>query len=153
MSDDRTLVITRIFDAPRPLVFAAWIDPAQAALWWGPKGFTTVSNEMDVRVGGAWRRCMRSPERTEHWSRGVYREIVPPKRLVFTFAWERGGAAGHGPETIITLTFRDLGGDRTELTLRQEGFATVSGRDEHSVGWSSALDRFADYLATRHPTR
>jgi uncharacterized protein YndB with AHSA1/START domain len=147
MSDDRSLVITRIFDAPRPLVFAAWIDPAQAAQWWGPKGFTTVSNEMDVRVGGAWRRCMRSPQGTEHRSRGVYREIVAPERLAFTFAWEQGGSPGHGPETVVTLTFRDLGDGRTELTLQQAPFQTVEGRDDHRAGWLSCFERFADYLA------
>jgi uncharacterized protein YndB with AHSA1/START domain len=148
MNDDRTLVITRVFDAPPPLVFNAWIDPAQAAQWWGPKGFTTVSNAMDVRVGGEWRRAMRSPDGTEHWSRGIYREITPPERLVFTFRWERGGAAGHGPETIVTIILTDLGDGRTELTLRQEGFATVEGRDDHHGGWSSALDCLAEYLAT-----
>jgi uncharacterized protein YndB with AHSA1/START domain len=149
MSGDPTLVITRIFDAPRPLVFAAWIDPAQAARWWGPKGFTTVSNEMDVRVGGAWRRCMRSPQGTEHRSRGVYREIVAPERLAFTFAWEQGGSPGHGPETVVMLTFRDLGDNRTELTLHQAPFCTIEGRDDHRAGWSSCFERFADYLADR----
>jgi uncharacterized protein YndB with AHSA1/START domain len=146
MSDDRTLVIRRVLDAPRELVFAAWADPAQAARWWGPKGFTTISSEMDVRVGGAWRRRMRSPEGSEHVSRGVYREIVRPERLVFTFCWEHGGAPGHGPETVVTLIFTDLGDGRTEFTLRQEGFATVAGRDDHHRGWSSTLDRLADYL-------
>jgi uncharacterized protein YndB with AHSA1/START domain len=149
MSDDHTLVITRIFDAPRPLVFAAWIDPAQAAQWWGPKGFTTVSNDMELRVGGAWRRCMRSPQGTEHRSRGVYREIVAPERLTFTFAWEQGGSPGHGPETVVTLTFRDLGDGRTELTLHQAPFQTVAGRDDHRAGWSSCFERFADHLADR----
>ncbi|HEU0217713.1 MAG TPA: SRPBCC domain-containing protein [Stellaceae bacterium] len=149
MSDDRTLVIARIFDAPRPLVFAAWIDPAQAAQWWGPKGFTTVSNEMDVRVGGAWRRCMRSPAGTQHRSRGVYREIVAPERLAFTFAWEQGGSPGHGPETVVTATFRALGDNRTELTLHQAPFQTVEGRDDHRAGWSSCLERFAEFLANR----
>ena len=146
MRDERTLVIKRVLDAPRELVFAAWADPAQAAQWWGPKGFTTISAEMDVRVGGAWRRRMRSPEGSEHVSRGVYREIVRPERLIFTFSWEQGGASGHGPETVVALTFVDLGDGRTELTLRQEGFATVEGRDDHNRGWSGALDRLADYL-------
>jgi len=147
MSDDRTLVIRRVFEAPRPLVFAAWTDPNQAGQWWGPKGFTTISNEMDVRVDGTWQRSMRSPEGTEHRSFGVYREISEPERLVFTFAWEQGGSPGHGPETIVTVTFAELGPNRTELTLRQEGFATISGRDDHGIGWSSTLDRFAEYLA------
>jgi uncharacterized protein YndB with AHSA1/START domain len=146
MSDDPTLVITRVLNAPRSLVFAAWVDRAQAAQWWGPRGFTTVWNEMDVRVGGAWRRCMRSPEGTEHRSRGVYREIVAPERLAFTFTWEKGGPPGHGPETVVTLTFADLGDGRTELTLRQALFETAAARDDHRQGWSSCLDRFADYL-------
>ena len=107
MSDDRTLIIRRVFEAPRPLVFAAWTDPNQAGQWWGPKGFTTISNEMDVRVDGTWQRSMRSPEGTEHRSFGVYREISEPERLVFTFAWEQGGSPGHGPETIVTVTFAE----------------------------------------------
>jgi uncharacterized protein YndB with AHSA1/START domain len=149
MSDDRTLVITRVLDAPRHVVFDAWVDQRQAAQWWGPRGFTTVSSEMDVRVGGAWRRCMRSPEGTEHRSRGVYREIVAPERLVFTFAWERGGSAGLGSETIVTLIFRDLGDGRTELRLHQAPFQSAEGRDDHRTGWSSCFERFADYLAQR----
>jgi uncharacterized protein YndB with AHSA1/START domain len=148
-SNGRTLVITRVLDAPRDLVFAAWIDPVQAAQWWGPKGFATLSNTMDARVGGEWRRAMRSPEGAEHHSHGIYREIEPPERLVFTFRWDRGGAAGHGPETVVTVILAELGPDRTKLTLRQEGFATVSGRDEHNAGWSSTLDRFAGYLSER----
>jgi len=146
MNDDRKLVIRRVLNAPRSLVFAAWIDEKQAAQWWGPKGFTTVANEMDARVGGEWWRRMRSPEGAEHHSRGFYREIVAPERLVFTFSWEPGGVAGHGPETLVTLTFADLDGDRTELTL-QEVFETASARDAHYHGWSGCLDRFAEYLA------
>ena len=147
MNDDRKLVIRRVLNAPRSLVFAAWIDEKQAAQWWGPKGFTTVANEMDARVGGEWWRRMRSPEGAEHHSRGFYREIVAPERLVFTFSWEPGGVAGHGPETLVTLTFADLDGDRTELTLRQEVFETASARDAHYHGWSGCLDRFAEHLA------
>ena len=147
MNEPHILVIRRVLDAPRDLVYAAWTDPAQAARWWGPRGFAIVSNRMEVRVGGEWHRRMRSPEGTEHVSRGIYREIAPPERLVFSFAWEQGGAPGHGPETTVAMSFVDLGDGRTELILRQEGFATAAGRDEHRTGWSSALDRFADYLA------
>jgi uncharacterized protein YndB with AHSA1/START domain len=147
MSDDRKLVIRRILDAPRSRVFAAWIDEKQAARWWGPKGFTTVANKMDVRVGGEWQRRMRSPEGSEHHSRGFYREIVEPERLVFTFSWDQGGVQGHGPETLVTLTFADLSGDRTELTLTQELFETAAARDAHYHGWSNCLDRLVEYLA------
>src|SRR5947207_15661949 len=116
---ERELTVTRVFDAPREVVFGAWTDPAQAALWWGPQGFTTISCEMDVRPGGAYRACMRSPEGTRHCRRGTYREIVPPERLVFTFAWEdAAGDLGH--ETLVTVTFADAGRGKTRLTLHQE---------------------------------
>jgi uncharacterized protein YndB with AHSA1/START domain len=144
VSDERALVITRTLDAPRELMFAAWTDARSAAQWWGPKGFTSVSCTMDARVGGAWRRVMHSPDGVEHRAGGVYREIAAPERLVFTYAWE--DAAGHpGHETLVTLTFRDLGG-KTELTLRQETFQSVAARDDHRGGWSGCLDRFAEYL-------
>jgi uncharacterized protein YndB with AHSA1/START domain len=147
MSDERTLVITRLLDAPRAMVFAAWIDQDQAAQWWGPKGFTSVSCTMHVRVGGVWRRVMRSPDGAELTARGVYREIAAPERLVFTYAWE--DAAGNPKhETLVTLTFADLGG-KTELTLRHALFETVAARDDHRDGWSGCLERFAEYLASR----
>jgi uncharacterized protein YndB with AHSA1/START domain len=147
MSDERTLVITRLLDAPRAMVFAAWVDPDQAAQWWGPKGFTSVSCAMDVRVGGVWRRVMRSPDGTELTARGVYREIAAPERLVFTYAWERNPEqTGH--ETLVTLTFAERG-DKTELTLRQAVFETVAARDDHRDGWSGCLERLAEHLAQR----
>ena len=85
---ERELLITRIFDAPRHLVFQAWTEPDRAARWWGPQGFVTTYCDMDVRPGGTFRVCMRSPEGAEHWKQGVYREVVEPELLVFTFAWE-----------------------------------------------------------------
>src|SRR6266581_3309178 len=89
---DRTLVVTRLLDAPCDLVFRMWTDPEHIARWWGPQGFTTTSLDMDLRPGGAYRSCMRSPEGRLLCRRGVYREIAPPERLAFTFAW--GDAAG-----------------------------------------------------------
>jgi uncharacterized protein YndB with AHSA1/START domain len=145
VSAERELVITRVFDAPRRLVFKAWTEPDRAALWWGPQGFTTISCEMNVRPGGAWRRCMVAPDGTEHRKRGVYREIVEPERLVFTYATEDAeGRSGH--ETLVTVTFADLGG-KTRLTLHQVAFESVAARDSHRGGWTSCLGRFAQYLA------
>ena len=144
-SAERELSITRVFDAPRDLVFKAWTEPDRAAQWWGPQGFTTISCEMDVRPGGAYRRCMRSPEGTVHCTRGVYREVVEPERLVFTYAWEDAeGKLGH--EMLVTVTFAEHGG-KTKLTLHQAGFASVEARDGHKGGWTSCLERFAKYLA------
>ena len=76
---ERTLIIERVFDAPRALVFKAWTEPERLVLWWGPRGFTMPACTMDARPGGAFRFCMRSPEGTDHWLRGVYREIVEPE--------------------------------------------------------------------------
>jgi uncharacterized protein YndB with AHSA1/START domain len=141
---NRELVVTRVIDAPRPLVFKAWTDPEQIAHWWGPKGFVTVDYEMDIRPGGAYRFHMRSADGTVMRKRGIYREIVAPERLVFTFAWEEpDGRLGH--ELLITVTFEDLG-LRTRLTLRQAGFETVEMRDSHITGWTSCLERFAEYM-------
>src|ERR1700722_7975812 len=84
---DRELTVSRVIDAPRPLVFKAWTDAAQVARWWGPKGFTTVEYEMDVRPGGAYRLVMRSPEGTDHRKRGGFSEMVAPGRVVFSFSW------------------------------------------------------------------
>lgn len=138
------LVLTRLIDAPRRLVFKAWTQPEHVARWWGPKGFTTIHCDMDIRVGGAYRCAMRSPQGTDYWKRGVYRELVEPDRIVFTFAWE--DADGNpGPELLTTVTFDDESG-KTRLTLRQSGFTSVERRDDHMGGWTSCLERFADYM-------
>jgi uncharacterized protein YndB with AHSA1/START domain len=145
MPSNRDLVITRVFDAPRDLVFRAWTEPDRAACWWGPQGFTTLSCEMDIRPRGAYRRRMRSPEGAVYCTRGVYRQIVPPERLVFTYAWEDAeGRPGH--ETLVTVTFAEHDG-KTKLTLHQAMFDTVESRDAHQGGWTSCFERFAEYLA------
>jgi len=144
---ERELVITRLFDAPRELVFRAWTEPDRAVRWWGPQGFTTAHYEIDFRPGGSYRVCMRSPEGIEHWQRGVCREVVEQERLVFTFAWEDAeGRPGH--ETVVTVDFAEVGA-RTRLTLHQAVFETVTARDLHQGGWASALDCLAEYLAQR----
>ncbi len=101
---------------------------------------------MDVRVGGAYRIGMRSPEGTEHWKRGVFREIVEPERIVFTFAWEDADGRP-GNELLTTLTFTEEGA-KTRLTLHQTAFDTVAWRDSHGNGWTSTLEHLAEYLAT-----
>jgi len=143
---DRTLVLTRVFDAPRRLVFKAWTEPDRAARWWGPQGFTTLSCKLDARPGGTFRLQTRSPEGAIHTKRGIYREVVEPERLVFTFAWEDDdGNPKH--ETLITLTFVERG-TKTELTLHQAVFESTTSRDAHQAGWTSCMERFAAYLAS-----
>jgi uncharacterized protein YndB with AHSA1/START domain len=141
---DLDLIVTRLIDAPRAMVFKAWTDPTQVARWWGPKGYVTTHCEMDIREGGAYRCCMRSPKGTDHWKRGVYQEILAPERIVFTFAWE--DPTGHpGHQTLITVTFEEAGA-KTQLTLHQRVFDTVENRDSHRIGWTSCLERFAEYM-------
>jgi uncharacterized protein YndB with AHSA1/START domain len=145
---DLELVITRIFDAPRSLVFKAWTDPEHMARWFGPKGFTsTVVGKIDVRPGAPYRIHMRGPDGDDHWSQGVYRELVEPERLVFAGCWADAEGQPKGPETTVTVTLEDLEG-KTRLTLRQRIFESVTARDAHRGGWTSSLERLAEYLAT-----
>ena len=144
-AEERELIITRVFDAPRNLVFKAWTQPEHLARWWGPQGFVNVAWEMDVRQGGVWFRRMRAPDGTLFTKRGVYREVVPPERLVFTYVNEAADGT-LDRETLVTLTF-DEQGARTRLTLQHTGFDSVESRDAHQGGWTSCLERFAEYLA------
>ncbi len=143
-SGDRGLVITRVFDAPRGLVFKAWTQPEHLMRWWGPHDFTVLKCEMDLRAGGGWYVHMRSAHGSEDRQRGVFREIVQPERLVFTYAFEDENGT-HGHETIVTVTFADAAG-KTRLTLRQGIFESVAMRDDHVRGWGEALDHFAEYV-------
>lgn len=141
----RKLVITRVFDAPRRLVFEVWTKPEHLVHWWGPKGFTLPSCQMDFRPGGSYRFCMRSPEGRDYWIQGVFREIVEPERIVFSWAHEdETGKPGH--ETLVTVTFAEEG-EKTKLTLHQAVFESKTSRDEHHDGWTEGLERLAAYVA------
>ena len=141
---ERELIIRRTFDAPRELVFRAWTEPQMLAQWSCPRGFTFTENSGELRVGGVFSARMRSPQGTEHRLRGVYREIIPPARLVFTHCWvdERGLP---GPETLVTVTLTEHDG-RTEMMFHQGLFASVEARDGHEQGWASCFERLAELL-------
>ena len=160
--EDREVVITRTFDAPRALVFRAFTEPRHVARWWGPRGMANPVCEMDVRPGGAYRIVMRSPDGIDYPLRGVYREVVPPERIVFTadtsehppewhaaMARHRGGAPAG--ELVMTVLFEDAGG-KTRVTIRNR-FESNADRDAHfemgmREGWSLSLDRLDEVLAT-----
>jgi uncharacterized protein YndB with AHSA1/START domain len=139
------LVLTRDMAAPRTRVFAAWIDARAASRWWVPQDCTPLSCEMDVRPGGAWRRRMRGPDGTVITKWGVYREVVEPERLVFTYRTECAGVVDS--ETLVTVTFADLG-NRTRLTLRHTAFESDAARVGHQGGWTGALERLSTFIAT-----
>lgn len=148
--DDPTeLVITRSFDAPRARVFACWISPASVPLWWGPRGYETLSCKIDARPGGRWRVTSRHKDGSETAETGVIREIDTPSRLVLTHAWE--SADGNpGPETIVTITFDEAPGG-TRMVFRQSGLETESSRQGHAFGWNESFDMLTEYLV-RHST-
>jgi uncharacterized protein YndB with AHSA1/START domain len=145
------LTITRVFDAPRELVFKAWIDPKQMAQWWGPKDFTNPVCELDVRPGGAIRIHMRAPDGVVHPMTGTFREIVAPERLVFT-AIAEDQADKPLLEALTTVTFEDLGG-KTKITVQASaaglvdvGWQMLEGME---AGWTQSLERLAELVVRR----
>jgi uncharacterized protein YndB with AHSA1/START domain len=147
--DARTIVTTRVFDAPRELVFAAWSDPEHLAQWWGPNGFTTTTHAFDMRPGGVWRFVMHGPDGRDYQNRITYEEIVAPERLVYS----HGGDEDVEPVQFrVTVTFEDLGG-KTRLTMRAL-FPSAAERDrvvkeyDAAEGGKQTLARLAQHLKT-----
>ena len=142
-STETTLNLRRTFKAPRKKVFQAWTDPEELKKWWGPEGYATPPAEVDLRVGGKYRLGMRKlPDGELFYLSGIYREVRPPEKLVYTWRWE--AQPEHG-ETLVTVEFRELR-DSTEVVLTHERFPTEKARDDHNRGWSGCLDRLAKLL-------
>jgi uncharacterized protein YndB with AHSA1/START domain len=144
----RELVLTRVFDAPRRLVFKAWTDAPRVARWWGPRGFTNPVCEVDARPAGAIRIDMRGPDGTVYPMTGVIKEIVEPERLVFTSA--ALDAEGHPMfEVLTTVTLAERGGETT-LTLHARVIRETAGADRYldgmEAGWTQSLDRLGEYV-------
>ncbi|HEU5048428.1 MAG TPA: SRPBCC domain-containing protein [Rickettsiales bacterium] len=143
---DRELVITRIFNAPRTLVFKAWSDPEHKKHWHGPEGFTVTDATANFKPGGSYRACLNAPDGTKHFVCGTYKVIKAPEKLVFTHGWEDEN--GECPyETLVTITFTDLG-EKTRMDFHQAIFQSTESRDGHSMGWNSTFDRLGTYLET-----
>lgn len=145
---DRDLVVSRVYDTPRYLVFRAWTDPLRISEWWGPDGFTTTTRSMDVRPGGAWDYVMHGPDGVDWPNYVAYIDVVAPERLVYA----HGEYAGRPAEFETTVTFVDRDG-KTEVTLRAL-FPTAEVRDrnvaEHGAveGGKQTLARLAEQLET-----
>jgi uncharacterized protein YndB with AHSA1/START domain len=145
---DREIIIERVFDAPRDLVWEAWTNPEHVTQWWGPNGFTTTIKKMDFRVGGVWKLTMHGPDGTDYPNSSIFREIVVPERIVFT----HGGGSKDGPNSkfLSTWTFEALGA-QTRVTMRLL-FDTPEDRDlivrayGAIEGGKQTLARLAEYL-------
>ena len=143
---EREISISRVFDAPRELVFEAWTDPEQVVQWWGPFGFTTTIHEMDVRPSGVWRFVMHGPDGTDYDNRVVFEEVVKPVRLVYRHG---GGEENDIKEFHVTVTFdEDEGKTRLTLRLVAESPAERDRMVEFGAleGGKQTLERLAEYL-------
>ena len=153
---ERTVVITRVFEAPRELVFRAWTDPAHLAAWWGPRGFTNPVCEVDLRLGGKLRIVMRAPDGAEHPMIGIFREITPPERLVFSnIATDPAGTVLL--EGLTTVTFVQHGDGHTRLTVESRAVARVDYASRMlegmQAGWTQSIDRLGEHLAKTRAAR
>lgn len=160
--DESDFVISRLFDAPRELVWKAHTDCAHLKHWWGPKGSAVKVCKLDLRPGGTFHYCLRTPDGQDMWGKFVYREIVAPERLVFivSFSDEKGGITRHpwNPnwprQTFSTLTFA-VRGQKTEVTVRWAPYEATEierrtffeGRESMNQGWGGTMDKLATYLA------
>lgn len=158
VSETERMTVTRIFEAPRELVWKAWTDPKYVMQWWGPKDFTAPHCKIDFRVGGKFLCCMRTPDGQELWNGGEYHQIIPFEKIVYSmyFSDPEGNkvdSSAYGIEheaienAYDVVTFEDLGNGRTRLTLI--GNETMeSAKDSGQLeGWNQILDKIAAVVA------
>jgi uncharacterized protein YndB with AHSA1/START domain len=148
-ASDREIVISRVFDFPRELVWEAWCNPKHVVNWWGPKGFTTQIEKMEVKPGGVWKHTMIGPDGTKYPNKSIFKEVVKPERIVYSHAG--GSENDKGASFVSTWTFAALPGGKTELTIRMV-FETQEARD-HVIktygaieGGKQTMGRLADHL-------
>jgi uncharacterized protein YndB with AHSA1/START domain len=144
-TDERTkLEIKRVVNAPRDRVYAAWTDPAQLKQWFGPENVQTRDIIADARVGGEFRWDLINPEGEEMTMRGEYRELVPGKKVVFTWQWQ-DDEDWKECVSIVTVELSDRDGG-TEVRLIHEQLPSAESRDRHSEGWNSVLEKLEKFL-------
>jgi uncharacterized protein YndB with AHSA1/START domain len=158
VNETERMVVTRVFDAPRELVWKAWTDPKYAMQWWGPKGFTAPFCEMDFRVGGKFLCCMRAPDGQEFWNGGEYHEIVLHEKIVSSmyFSDPKGNKvepAQYGIEHEAiddahdVITFEDFGNGQTKLTFIGNETMKNAKNSGQVEGMNQSLDKFAAVVA------
>jgi uncharacterized protein YndB with AHSA1/START domain len=142
---ENSLQLTRTFAAPRDRVFRAWTDAREFAQWFHPTAdYKTVITRLDLRVGGKYSLEMHHKEGNIHRLTGTYEEIKPPEKLVFTWCWQQEEVAPG--ESLVTVTFKDLGGS-TEVNLTHRNLLTAESREKHNHGWIGCLGQLDGYLA------
>jgi uncharacterized protein YndB with AHSA1/START domain len=152
---EREIIVTRVFDAPREMVWDAWTDPNKVSKWWGPKGFSTTIKEMDLRTGGRWSHVMHGPDGTDYPNESVFKEVVKPERIVYQH--EGGKQDGRRIGFTSTWTFDKEPGNKTRLTIHMV-FETAEAREfvvkEHRAieGGNQTLGRLAEFLAASSST-
>ena len=149
---DQIIVISRIINAPRELVFKAFTDPEHLAQFWGPKGFATSRCGVDLQVGGEFRIDMRGPDGVSYPCTGIYRDITPPERIVYagTASDDNPCGAGLPPRSVVTMTFAVVDGN-TKITIHTR-LPSAAAREAaikggFKVGWNDSLDRLEVFLA------
>lgn len=144
-----TLHIRRRFEAPRALLWRAWSRPESLVAWMGPVDWPAFSAKSDFRVGGAWRIGLRSPDTgQELWQGGIYVEILEPERLAFTFKWEEGHEDGTPVDTLVTVELSEIDRAQTVMDFTHTGLKSEASLTGHRHGWTSSVDRLAEWLAT-----
>jgi uncharacterized protein YndB with AHSA1/START domain len=151
--DPRSIIGSRVFDAPRDLVFSAFTDPKHLAQWWGPDGFATTTHAFDFRPGGVWRFVMHGPDGRNYQNRVTYDEIVPPERIIYRHG---GGDDVEPVQFAQTLTFEDLGNGQTRLTWHgtfpsAEARTRVIKEYGADKGLAQTMARLAEYVAAIAP--
>jgi uncharacterized protein YndB with AHSA1/START domain len=149
-TDPCSIIGTRVFDAPRDLVFSAWTDPRHLAQWWGPNGFTTTTHLFEFRAGGVWRFVMHGPDGRDYQNRITFDEIIPPERIVYRHS---GGDDVEPVQFTQTVTFEDLGNNQTRMTWHgkfpsAEERARVIREYGADKGLVQTMARLADYAAS-----
>lgn len=161
-AQSKEFVISRVFDAPRDLLWQCFTEPERMQQWWGPKGVKVVKTQMDLRVGGIYHYGMQNPDGQIMWGRMVYREITPPERLVFinSFSDEAGGLGRHPlapqwPLQMLSIfTFEEQPGGKTKFTVHWTPYEATAeeqevfdaGHESMTMGWGGTLDKLAAYL-------
>jgi len=161
VTESNAFIISRVFDAPRDLLYKAWTIPELMAKWWGPKGFTVQISKLDLRPGGVYHYCLHAPDGKAMWGKFTYREVVAPEKLVFVncFSNEKGGMTRHPLsanwplEMLSTITFAPAEGG-TKLTIKWEALNATdvecqtfnSSFKDMEQGWGGTLDQLAAFL-------